>query len=140
VNAVLTALSGTFVLDTIVKGVTLNLGGLMTISLLFIPKVLLIRSCPNSDAPPLKRQSLVTVSGLSATGRLSGGVQKSKQGGSTPVSQRYTGKTYMVQPSSRGRSSGTSESAAEEHTPMNTPAAAAAGAVPAAAATAAQQR
>jgi hypothetical protein len=120
-NGVLTALSGAFVLTTIVKGVTLNLGCLMTISLLFIPKALLIRSSPNSDAPPVKRQSFVTNSMITA-GRLSGTMSKPK--GSTAVSPHNTGRAYMVQPSSRAQSG--SESSARGHSSFETPVAAAA--------------
>jgi hypothetical protein len=122
-NGVITAVSGAFVLTTIVKGVTLNLGCLMTISLLFIPKALLIRSSPNSDAPPVKRQSFVTDS-MTTAGRLSGTMRQPK--GSTAKSQHNTGRAYMVQPSSRAQSG--SESSARGHSSFETPSAAAAAA------------
>jgi hypothetical protein len=66
INGVLLATRPSYVLTTVIKGVTLNLGCIAFGALLFGPKWLQIRSSKNGDEPPLESAALGKGSNRSA--------------------------------------------------------------------------
>jgi hypothetical protein len=114
INGVLITTNPSYVLSTVIKGVTLNLGCLMTIILLFVPKWLQIRSSKNGDEPPVATATLdsgshhSTVVAKTGELQLPGAARAKQQQQKLPSAQ-----LYMVKQSNKTGLSGAEGAVAE---------------------------